>query len=307
MHYFDCNASGIKGYSVALNRSGISMIHTHHDTNATTIYRDTLSQNNSLVWMYMPIDDGEVLVQIYKATGSGRAAIMVRALLLLSGPSNHAQFVTNQGRCVRFGAFCSIPVASIVGMYRPPKAPSRIFFDISGETVRHFAFEDSQSQEHTFSPNLIPVGDPIEHFALEGQSQEQRSFFPGLRPVAKPPSSPNEEFFFSSCMMGGIVEITLCVDTSLPHRKISGMLLKSSKNTACLGQFRFDMLQETIRINSGFYIITQMNAHGLWYVADACLDPGQQYSKVNRIIHIESHGILEWWFTGRRCLIRYHG
>lgn len=72
MDYFDCNAAGTTGYSVATDGMGIVKIHAHrqgHDS--VHLYKDTLDDlaSNSLFWIYMPLDQGEYLTEICQHRG----------------------------------------------------------------------------------------------------------------------------------------------------------------------------------------------------------------------------------------------
>ncbi len=92
------------------------------------------------------------------------------------------------------------------------------------------------------------------------------------------PTSPftgtqsNEPWFFSSCGVKDISEVTICRDVSLSHRPVTGMLLRyASGHRACLGQFRFNMALEEMQIKDGgvlLHIGSRRTAERYMYVAE---------------------------------------
>lgn len=62
MSYFDCNAPGATGYSVATNGVNIAAIHAHgQGDDDVQFYKDV---DPAFQWIYMPLDKGEYLVDI---------------------------------------------------------------------------------------------------------------------------------------------------------------------------------------------------------------------------------------------------
>lgn len=68
----DCNAPAVKGYSACCwERRIINVaVHTDHDANFYTDYDSYSSkiqkEYDDLVWIYMPIDEGEIVERIYR-------------------------------------------------------------------------------------------------------------------------------------------------------------------------------------------------------------------------------------------------
>lgn len=65
MSYFDCNAPGTTGYSMVTDGIDILMINAHIQGN-NPAYEDV---HQSFRWVYIPVDDGELLTEI--STWSG--------------------------------------------------------------------------------------------------------------------------------------------------------------------------------------------------------------------------------------------
>lgn len=62
MRYFDCNDPSTTGYSIATTGYHFAWIHAHRQDDDLRFYKDV-----SLVctWVYMPVDKGERLVEIW--------------------------------------------------------------------------------------------------------------------------------------------------------------------------------------------------------------------------------------------------
>ena len=67
MQYFDCNAPGTTGYSVATDGVSIFHIQAHHLDDDVRFYKDV---GPELEWIYMPLDEGEYLIEICRRYGS---------------------------------------------------------------------------------------------------------------------------------------------------------------------------------------------------------------------------------------------
>jgi hypothetical protein len=66
MGYFDCNAPGTTGYSVATNGVSIFSIHAHRQDDNVGFYKHVGSDFH---WIYMPLDEGEYLTEISRRYG----------------------------------------------------------------------------------------------------------------------------------------------------------------------------------------------------------------------------------------------
>lgn len=68
MCYFDCNAPGTTGYSVATDGTTIAAIHTHgpEQDKDYWFYKDV---DSTFRWIYMPLGKGEYLTEICRQHG----------------------------------------------------------------------------------------------------------------------------------------------------------------------------------------------------------------------------------------------
>lgn len=107
--------------------------------------------------------------------------------------------------------------------------------------------------------------------------------------------------------MEGIVDMTLCRDTTCDHRPITGILLKyENGHRECLGQFRFDKALEKLRVEhvTDLYIGSTRTKSSYLYVADIITSPLHDCGGL-RWMRVSPHGTLEWWSSHRHSIVRY--
>jgi len=82
MSSLDCNTPRIDGYSAAIFGFHIAKIYAHRSDDSTNFYSDMDmdSVSDSMLWMYMPVDENEHLSQIwaFREPGSGLIGLVVR-------------------------------------------------------------------------------------------------------------------------------------------------------------------------------------------------------------------------------------
>ena len=70
MSLFECNASHITGYSVATDGLSTATVHAHGQNLDLSFYKEVDSFfGHSMVWIYMPIDEGEYVTKICRRSG----------------------------------------------------------------------------------------------------------------------------------------------------------------------------------------------------------------------------------------------
>ncbi len=174
-------------------------------------------------------------------------------------------------------------------VHTPPKRQSRIYFNEwdSVSTTNQIKFKGLESTElarpQSYPRSLIPIS-------------------------ACPQTTYNELWFYSFSSMECVMEITLCVDKTVCHRPIVGMLLRySDKHQACVGQFRLDWALRPIGVNQArkLHIGIKETKKGFPYVAYIDV-----YSPANRSffswLDVSWNGTLEWSFSRRRCKLLYN-
>ncbi len=174
-------------------------------------------------------------------------------------------------------------------IYTPPKNRSRIYFN---------------------EWDSIPAANQVKFLAFERTEPATPQRYPrSLVPVSLcPQTTYNELWFYSFCSMEGVTEITLCVDKTVCHRPIIGMLLcYNDQHRACLGQFRLDWALRPISVNRAgkLYIGIKEKKKGFPFVAyiDVC-SPVDRSSSF--CIEVSWNGTLEWAFSHRRCKLLYN-
>lgn len=201
MCYFDCNAPRTAGYSVATDGMKVGSIHAHRQDDDVSFYVES-----ALDWIYMPVDEGEYLVEIgVRYHQRVAVAILVGSTNLTSLPicTKSFQLTTNRGRRTLFGAY-SDTALEVITIHKPPQKESRIWFNAwdsaKERRLKYMAFEDGALVAQLPPSLLSPVA--------------------GL-----PRTQYNEPWFFSSCSLKDIAGITICRDTSLSHQPVTGILL----------------------------------------------------------------------------------
>ncbi len=87
MSFFECNAPHTTGYSVATDGVSTATVHAHHQNADLSFYKDVDSFfDHSIVWIYMPIDQGEYVTKICRRLGTAHSGLnspilMVRKLV----------------------------------------------------------------------------------------------------------------------------------------------------------------------------------------------------------------------------------
>ncbi|TAQ88178.1 hypothetical protein B7494_g3492 [Chlorociboria aeruginascens] len=70
MSFFECNAVNTTGYSMATNGLNIGTVHAHGQNMDLTFYKDIDTPSAwPMVWIYMPIDEGEYVTEICRRFG----------------------------------------------------------------------------------------------------------------------------------------------------------------------------------------------------------------------------------------------
>lgn len=197
-----------------------------------------------------------------------------------------SQFITNRARGNLFG--CHTPTTGTIQlerMHTPPQTKSRIYFNawdsLPEKEVRYLAFQGTEV------PTVRNYPEPL------------------LPTMPGPYTTSNEPWFFSTCNIRGSTEITLCKDASLGHTPIIGMLLRyADDHRACVGQFRFDMALETIRVEQDMvlYLGSRRTTKLYLYVAEVTVCP--PFDPDLTWINIPWERSLEWWWSSRHCIVR---
>lgn len=190
------------------------------------------------------------------------------------------------GRLTWFGHYG--PRFELIRLHTPPKTVSRIWFNDLGpkrhHDLRHLAFEvDNEHPDQPSQPELPKPAGNID--SLSGGAA----------------------FFFSSCSMENVKEITICRDNTFGHRPVLGMLFwYADDSRARIGHFRFDRSLEKCLVVSGHGLHIRMKKDYMGvHVADATVNPPTDQGDTLGWTEYPWEGRLEWLFTGFTCLIRH--
>ncbi|KAI1500052.1 hypothetical protein F5X99DRAFT_430004 [Biscogniauxia marginata] len=281
MGFSDCNAPDITGYSIAVTSHCVATIHAHRRDTGLGFYQEVDASFRAIYWIHMPIDEGEYVTEICRPLGF---KYMNRYDTL------GLTFTTNRGRTTVFGSHSQILREGVQfdRVYSPPETPTRIFFNTwdslqDEKEIKFLAYSNPEPP----APRPLPI-----------------SAIP-IWPVQN--TRYNELWYYSSCAMRGITEITLCVNRNLPHKPITGMLLRyEDGHKACVGQMRLDWTLRPIVVGqAGKLRIGSLRTEKRFlYVAIISVR-----ERVDRDdcswLDVPWHGTLEWWFSLRNTVIRY--
>ncbi len=93
MTYFDANAPGTTGYTIVTNGFKLYAIHAHQDDGGHQFYEDNAYPVQGTMWLYMPMDPGERLVEICGQYGAHPGQVHYISLMVrtsgVSGASQH--------------------------------------------------------------------------------------------------------------------------------------------------------------------------------------------------------------------------
>ncbi|KJZ72249.1 hypothetical protein HIM_08391 [Hirsutella minnesotensis 3608] len=286
MSSLDCNAQLTTGYSVAISGFRISKICAHRWDTSASLHNDLDSSSNCTLWMYMPIDENEFLSQIWaiRHPECGLAGLMFR---------------TNLDRKVLFGRYIVHPKFRIQShlIYSTTNSPSRIYFN------EWDPFDDEKCIKYIGIKSDAAETDRATNQRLK--MSESLCPLP-LTPTSKPPYTQyNEPWHYTNCVLENVAEIACCVDGTVAHRPIIGMMVYyDDGHRACIGQYRLDWVLDKSPVDRSMLLRLGLakTRKNLPYVATITLgNPITPVSKSLSWMDVPWHGKLEWWFSQRQC------
>lgn len=170
-------------------------------------------------------------------------------------------------------------------IYTPPKSTSQIFFN-------HWASLD------------------FSQISLMGFEQAQPSrptldYPQALTPLSNPPNSTL--WYYSTCSLVNVIEITPCYNRRKQHHPIIGLLLRyRNGHQSCIGQYRIDWTSQPMKV-----IGNQMQV---------AFENGENYGEILALnvnvlktidirhlarMNIPWSGTLDWWFTDKDCRLSH--
>ncbi|KAF5020171.1 hypothetical protein F66182_7811 [Fusarium sp. NRRL 66182] len=280
MRFFDCNAPGTMGYSVAVDGARVLAILTHKQDQKTDASLFEGVNSPICQWMYMPINQGEYLTDICRRAGC----------LVIKTETLGMTFTTNRGRTAVFGLYGhkNIGIRRLAAL---SPNPSRVYFNdtnswLNQHSVALMGFEQGKAIAPFDNLPKLPVA--ISNY---------------------PSSISSEVWLHTSCSMAHLTEIQPCVDKTRTHQPIIGMLLHyADGHRECVGQFRLDWASELIMLSEtdNVFICGKRTGEGRGYVSTITASAPVGDSS-ERWLHIEQTGTLEWWFSLRHSVLYYNG
>jgi hypothetical protein len=294
MMHVDINEPGVTGYSVCYSRSLLSF-RACRPGDDLSFYRDYDSIYRGVLWVYMPVDPGELVTEIWRRDVSiyFDMSLMVSedmlgtAVIKVADRLRH-QMRTNRGRTIAAGP-------TIMTSYHDPTwhqvcgplaGPTRVFFDHSLK-----------------APGMLRC-------AMWAPGEPSGQAPPML--LANGPS-----WYYSDASLEDVVEITPCrwhEPGQQSHSKIIGLLLRYSNGSrACLGEFRLDCactplrVGDTEKLHLGFNMTPR--PYPVPYLAEIRFSSPpapSDWELDEQWLEIPWKGILQWWFKHNHiCRVIY--
>lgn len=133
---FDCNEPTVVGYSVCWAGSIIT-IRTHRNVGEqSTFYKDLDICHSRAVWVYMPVEDGERISEIWVRDGEQRVHM---GIMLRTDRGRHTMIALAMSPRLRMQNKNVEPEWR--QMCRLPKTPTRVYFNLSNRGIFRLAIE----------------------------------------------------------------------------------------------------------------------------------------------------------------------
>lgn len=280
---FSCNDPLITGYSVLWNYQ-IAMIHAHKDGEDLSFYQ--LMPNAR--WLYMPVDQGELITEIYTGSGwIGRDSAIGVSLTTYESQStrNWQLFRSKLTRTAVFlaGIYSTRSSRQWALVDQPVRTRSRIFYGTVDGHINILAFENqfqTKFGQHFQQPTSSP------HSIITNQ----------------------EDYFYNSLDLAGLVIITPC--RTKGDKAVSGLLLHfADGHRDSVGEVRLDSLGQTLNISEKETVVLGFRRHdGRYpYVSDIATSSSKFESGFISVIRLFAAGRLEWFWSHRQCYVIYEG
>jgi hypothetical protein len=275
MSAFMCNDPGVIGYSVCCTRDVVAM-HAHYpEEDVGDFYRR--SQRFQAVWQYMPVDEGETVVEIWRR---GARSFRTHSLALR----------TNKGRIAVMGEW---PVRYGSGLLqnqnywtllnRMGEQPSRVFYEADYSGIGLLAFETPRPESGGQWPaNLSP-------------------------PSAGPDSKIHEPYYYTWSDLSGVTAVTPCQRQYGEKPVIRGLLLHhANAHVSCVGEVRLDSLGCRLEVEGSLWLGFSTDTRGKPCVTQIATSCPAEKGTVTWFA-LPCRGKLEWWFSFSQCRVYHEG
>ncbi|KAI1173459.1 hypothetical protein F4777DRAFT_449369 [Nemania sp. FL0916] len=264
-----CNGPKTTAYSACWSSCLLHLRAHTIDENLTSCNSCSARAKDAL-WLYMPMDEGEYISQIWK-----RYRQLPRELAIL--------IVSNKGRVALFGPQQPHywPTCHWTLLHSSDQAAYRMFFDISPTGIHELAFESPEPREMQ-APILSVPSSPW------------------------PESTSLNDYFYTSAALENVVEVTPCEVKVRNRPSIIGLLFRySDGRQAHVGQFRPDYATTPIAVSSSskMWLSFDKNDGGPYVDSVGISHPPKLMSQW--CLYVSWVGKLEWWFTWSQCKLYY--
>ncbi|CAI6334906.1 unnamed protein product [Periconia digitata] len=309
MTLLECQSSRVRGYCahIALGYGEIDTLiaDVHGTLGFSQEVARTYKSSSSCDWVYMPIDEGEFVEDIwivnYKEGGTAFMFVTNWARVSMFGRMVDFE-IKDSPRFLRiFSRSCGPASQLYLGDVGYHPYPSRIDCIGRDKNLKKI----SRNDVYNFVPQIKPEWNP---------------YPPAITPSeSKWPPFPRLEYF-NKCRLEDVSHIACCVDHRHSHRPIIGiMVYYQDGRRACLGQYRHDWVVQPPLIVKNVetmpllltmyrdcsYEILEQGCKGIYVmkisIGGACIQSaiadGLNAKYVGKTLKIPWSGWLEWWFS----------
>jgi hypothetical protein len=266
------NQKHMTGYSVCgFPQSAAIYAHTRNKDVEFYDVRPSFS-----VWLYMPLDTGEYIEEIWGRRNSNSAQFSNLAIK------------TNKGRVCYLGPHTSHLLVEGISIWQ--------LMDTSDGSPRDTYFDEPSCG--------------LRRIAFSGDAPHQPASGPEIpRPISEPPQGDRLMDFYSSAPLKDITELTPCRMGVHGVMTITGLLLRySNGHLERLGHVRPPCLEQPLVVNDHSGFCLRFRSAGLNHNLVAAIRLGGLLENDGEEwLELSWDGTLEWWFSATQCDVRYDG
>ncbi|KAM0424248.1 hypothetical protein ACHAPT_010620 [Fusarium lateritium] len=286
-NFFECNHPDIIGYSACWYRT-VSVVHAHVPGEDLRFYANTAADFPSGVWLYLPMDKGELVTELWDCTAY---PLGLQSLAMK----------TSKGRVWSMGPQSEYnSVWTLLDM--PPACASRIYIEETPNEAPQLAFE-SPSPNEGYGANRALEEPRIPHRSTSSSEVEAVDFIEAFSFWGE--EELDDMYMHSSAPLSDVTKMALCLEEAKQGAGspcILGILLHyGDGRERAVGSVRPDLLGPFIDVgeSTGLSLRKSGTRHLLAEVTLSTAD------EPDGCIRISWCGSLVWWFKGDGCEITH--
>ncbi|KAL2676617.1 hypothetical protein Neosp_010381 [[Neocosmospora] mangrovei] len=290
--FFECNHMGIIGYSACWYKT-VRVIHPHFADEDMSFYKETAAEHPTVTWLYMPMDNGELVTELWESRVEihdvGRPeARRIQSLVMK----------TSQGRMWNIGLHSRRHPGVWTLLDKPSASPSRIYIEDALNKPPRLAFESPDPEEgEEASLPWVPYRSSSQHYQVQNGGFDDEYWSPWDNDL-------DDEYLYSSAPLCGVTKLSFCRGEAdgIPGCILGILLHYGDGCKRAVGSVRPDLLDTDVEIGDSEGMSFRLNK---WKnIVEATLSTVEE---VDGWIKVPWSGTLVWWFSSYRCEISHEG